>query len=168
MHTHQRLSRVKIIRINFNVNATEYCFTLNHMFANTTLENVAYLLIMLRWYTRCDSLRLSMDVFAAERSDYQYAQRPIHFAALSKRKKKTIYITRPYLRYYYTSRRTILIDLHVILSSTLFTLGNIQITCHLRKCFIYRLSSDFSSENQDLGYDTRSHERINLNSLGHD
>jgi len=88
MHIHQRLSRIKIIRINFNVNATEYCFTLNHMFANTTLENVAHLLIMLRWYTRCDSLRLSMDVFAAERSDYQYAQRPIHFAALSNKKKK--------------------------------------------------------------------------------
>lgn len=90
--------------------------SLNHMFANTTPENVAYLLIMLRWYTRRrDSLHLSMDVFASERSDYQYAQRPIHLAALSKKKKrkKTIYITRPYLRYYYTWRCTILIDLHV-------------------------------------------------------
>lgn len=37
---------------------------------------------MLRRDTRSDSLRLSVYVFASERSDDQRAQRPMHFAAL--------------------------------------------------------------------------------------
>lgn len=70
------------------------------MFANTTFENIAYLLIMLRWYTRRDSLRLSMDVFTSERSNYQCAQRPMHFVTLFvKKKKKKMYIIRSCLKY---------------------------------------------------------------------
>jgi hypothetical protein len=43
---------------------------------------------MLRRHTGRDSLRLGMYVFAAERSNDQCAQRPMHFVTLFQKKEK--------------------------------------------------------------------------------